>query len=445
MARTTEEIYRELIAQAQGQGSQTPKTNDNILQYASNYNPDAQTGSNAYGASEDYYRELMNQGRAAQERANSYLSQYDNRGPFRYDANNDPVYQSLRDQYVHQGKRAMADTMGQAAGLTGGYASTYGQSVGNQAYNEYLTKLSAQIPGLAANARAAYDAEGDRLLNRYNLELNAAGTAYNQARDALGDLRYEREYADNQARQQWEQQQQEIQNAMSRWNQLGYADESIAATLGVEVGASTQSAAYQQWQQQQAEQQAAWDREYQQWQQQQAEQQSALDREYQQWQMGRANQGDAYNHAMTLIQLGHMPNTDTLTAAGISAEDAQWLVEYYSQLLANQNSGGGSGGGNGRYYYNGGQDDGDTNGGPEDNEANYAYYQIKTALGIALQTNNIDYVTQALNDYSGYLTPEMRNEIEALLDKYFPGKPKQNNQGGQNHSRIRNGVSEMTQ
>ena len=34
MARTTEEIYRDLIAQAQGQGSQTQKTNDNILQYA---------------------------------------------------------------------------------------------------------------------------------------------------------------------------------------------------------------------------------------------------------------------------------------------------------------------------------------------------------------------------------------------------------------------------
>lgn len=153
---------------------------------------------------EEIYQELLQQGNNYQQQANDYLNQYDNRGQFRYDANNDPVYQSLRDQYVHNGRRAMQDTMGQAAGLTGGYASSYGQSVGNQAYNEYLTKLSAQIPGLAAEARSSYDAEGDRLLSRYNLALNAAGNAYNQARDALGDMRYDKEYADSQAYQKWQ-------------------------------------------------------------------------------------------------------------------------------------------------------------------------------------------------------------------------------------------------
>lgn len=385
MAKTTEEIYRELIAQAQSQGSQTPKTNDTILQYASNYNPDTQTGSNAYGASEDYYRELMNQGKAAQERANSYLSQYDNRGPFRYDANNDPVYQSLRDQYVHQGKRAMQDTMGQAAGLTGGYASTYGQSVGNQAYNEYLTKLSAQIPGLAANARAAYDAEGDRLLNRYNLELNAAGTAYNQARDAMGDLRYEREYADSQA--------------------------------------------YQQWQREQAEQQAAWDREYQQWQREQAEQQASWDREYQQWQMGHANQSDAYNHAMTLIQLGHMPNTDTLTAAGISEEDAQWLVEYFSQLLANQNSGGGSGGGGGYYYY-GGNDNDTSGGGGGDATAKPTYNGVRDSLHAAAQMGDMGRAYEIMDQLSSYgFTAAQIEDLTAYFAQLFGQKPEQPRHG----------------
>jgi hypothetical protein len=142
---------------------------------------------------EELYQELLAQGQQYQQQANDLLTQYDNRPAFSYNADTDPIYQSVRDQYVHQGQRAMEDTMGQAAGLTGGYGSSYSQSVGNQAYNEYLTKLNAQIPVLAQQARQAYDAEGQRMLDRYNLALNAANTAYGQSRDALGDLRYEDE------------------------------------------------------------------------------------------------------------------------------------------------------------------------------------------------------------------------------------------------------------
>ena len=160
---------------------------------------------------QELYEELLAKGDAAQQQANDLLAQYDARGPFSYNAATDPLFQSVKDQYVHQGQRAMQDTMGQAAGLTGGYGSSYSQSVGNQAYNEYLTKLNEQIPALAQQARTAYDNEGQRMLDRYNLALNAANTAYGQGRDALGDLRYEqewaqqqKEYADQQAYQQWQ-------------------------------------------------------------------------------------------------------------------------------------------------------------------------------------------------------------------------------------------------
>lgn len=160
---------------------------------------------------EEIYKELIEKGNAAQQQANDLLSQIDNRPAFQYDAETDPLYQSYKDQYVHQGKRAMEDTMGQAAGLTGGYGSTYSQSVGNQAYNEYLTKLSAQIPVLAQQARSAYDAEGQRMMDRYNLALNEANTAYAQGRDALGDIRYDQEYADKIAYQDWQKQQAQQQ------------------------------------------------------------------------------------------------------------------------------------------------------------------------------------------------------------------------------------------
>lgn len=160
---------------------------------------------------EELYKELIEKGNSAQQKANDILTQIDNRPAFQYDARTDPLYQSYKDQYVHQGKRSMEDTMGQAAGLTGGYGSTYSQSVGNQAYNEYLTKLNSQIPVLAQQARAAYDAEGQRMMDRYNLALNEAGTAYAQGRDALNDMRYDQEYADKIAYQDWQKQQQQQQ------------------------------------------------------------------------------------------------------------------------------------------------------------------------------------------------------------------------------------------
>lgn len=182
-------------------------------------------------STEDLYKELVAQGQQYQQQANDLLSQYDNRGAFSYDPKNDPGFQAMKNQYVHQGQRAMQDTMGQAAGLTGGYGSTYAQSAGNQAYNEYLTQLNAQIPVLQQQARAAWDAEGQRMLDRYNLALNQANTAYGQGRDALGDLRYEQEYADDMAYRQWQMQQAE----QSRQDSLDSANRDRAYNMVMQM------------------------------------------------------------------------------------------------------------------------------------------------------------------------------------------------------------------
>lgn len=126
--------------------------------------------------------------------------EYMNRKPFSYDMDKDKLYQSVKDNYVKQGRQAMEDTMGQAAGLTGGYASSYGQAVGNQAYQDYLTKLNAQAPEFYDRARAAYDAEGADLMDRiglaqqmYNTQLSAAAAAGRGSRG--GGTRYV--YRDN--------------------------------------------------------------------------------------------------------------------------------------------------------------------------------------------------------------------------------------------------------
>ena len=83
---------------------------------------------------------------------------------FQYDVTADPMYQQYKGQYIQQGKLAMRDTMGQAAALTGGYGNTYGQQVGQQAYDAYLQKLGDVVPDLYSAAYGRYADEGDRMM-----------------------------------------------------------------------------------------------------------------------------------------------------------------------------------------------------------------------------------------------------------------------------------------
>ena len=78
----------------------------------------------------------------------SLYDQIRNRKKFSYDMGTDPLYQQYREQYQRLGRLAMQDTMGQAAALTGGYGSTYGEQVGQQAYNAYLQNLNDIVPQL---------------------------------------------------------------------------------------------------------------------------------------------------------------------------------------------------------------------------------------------------------------------------------------------------------
>ena len=68
--------------------------------------------------------------------------------PYQYDVNTDALYQNIKDNYIRQGRQAMMDTQGASAALTGGYGNSYGLLAGQQAYQNSLGNLSAQIPEL---------------------------------------------------------------------------------------------------------------------------------------------------------------------------------------------------------------------------------------------------------------------------------------------------------
>lgn len=106
-----------------------------------------------------------------------------NRQQFRYNLNGDALYRQYREQAMKNGRLAMMDTMGQAAALTGGYGSSYAQSVGQQAYQQEMTGLTDRIPELYALAMEQYRQTGQELMNRYELLSGQEQQDYSRYRD----------------------------------------------------------------------------------------------------------------------------------------------------------------------------------------------------------------------------------------------------------------------
>lgn len=148
--------------------------------------------------SNDAYQQALAALQSAQKEVPKYAGTYDaqledlynqivNRDKFKYDINSDMLYQQYKDQYVNLGQMAMKDSIGQAAALTGGYGSSYGQSVGQQQYDAYLQQLNDVVPELYGAALDQYNQEGDQLYKQYSMLGDMADTEYSRYQDALNN------------------------------------------------------------------------------------------------------------------------------------------------------------------------------------------------------------------------------------------------------------------
>lgn len=125
------------------------------------------------------------------------IKDYENRGKFSYDFNTDALYQQYKDKYIKQAKMASADVMGQAAAMTGGYGSSYAQTVGNQAYQANLEQLNDVIPELYQLAYDKYNQEGQDMLNMISLLRGERDFTYGQHNDEYSKLANDRDYWSN--------------------------------------------------------------------------------------------------------------------------------------------------------------------------------------------------------------------------------------------------------
>lgn len=129
-----------------------------------------------------------------QGQINGIIDRIMNREDFSYDVNSDALYQQYKDQYSALGKLAMQDTMGQAAGLTGGYGSSYASTAGNQAYQSYLSQLNDVVPELYGMARDQYNQEGQEMYNQYGLLVDQENQDYGRYVDKYNQWASERNH-----------------------------------------------------------------------------------------------------------------------------------------------------------------------------------------------------------------------------------------------------------
>jgi O6-methylguanine-DNA--protein-cysteine methyltransferase len=368
---------------------------------------------------------------------NSGLDRLANAEPWKYEKEQDPVWQSMRKQYLREADRGTRDTMAAYAAQTGGMPSTAAVGAAQQAGNYYRAQLADRIPELAQNDYSRYmqgrEADREDLSLLASIEAKRAGASLDAQQLA------------------WQKEQAQIAQAMDRWTTMGVADQSVAAILGVPVGTSTQSTAYQQWQQQQAEldrqRQAeldAQDAAYRQWQQQQAEldrqRQAELDAQdmaYRQWQMQGTDREDAYNRAMEWIARGILPSDVELAAAGIDKTQAQRAVYLVNARGASGGSGGGSGGSGGGSGGSGNRGSGGSGGGSggsgggsnngnkpktDNGREPLSGSEYQQLLNRIRNAGSYSAAYAILNPVRDRITADQAKEIGIILNRYYPAR-----------------------
>lgn len=90
------------------------------------------------------------------------------------------MYGGLKKSYSQQGQQAMKDTIGQVSARTGGMASSWAATAGQQSYNNYMQQLEDV-------ARSMYNDEYSKARDKVDLAQGEYDRAYGEYRDKVSD------------------------------------------------------------------------------------------------------------------------------------------------------------------------------------------------------------------------------------------------------------------
>lgn len=217
---------------AQLESMEKGKTTESTEQKTDKPQLSVSQGTSVQSSAQDY-RNTMTALRESEYSLPEYNSSYDeqisqiynkivSREPFRYDPMSDSLYGNYREQYTQLGRKAMRDTMGQAAALTGGYGSSYAQQVGQQEYDSYLQKLGEVLPELYSAAYQRYKDQGDNLEQEYQRLLGMEQTEYGRYRDQVEDAKYQQGMEAEQAAAEQERKDKNYDRLVELITKTGY-------------------------------------------------------------------------------------------------------------------------------------------------------------------------------------------------------------------------------
>lgn len=141
-----------------------------------------------------------------------------NQKEFTYDHEQDPVYQSYAKSYLREGTRASENALAQAAAMSGGRPSSYALSTAQQVGNQYAAALADMIPTLRQNALTEHQND---IAAKYDIL---------SALEAKQQTEYQKELEEQNRNRL------AIQDALTKYQTLGYATPDVAQILGIPEG-----------------------------------------------------------------------------------------------------------------------------------------------------------------------------------------------------------------
>lgn len=260
-----------------------------------------------------------------------------NREDFSYDAQKDPLYQQYAAMYQREGDRAMRDTLAEAAASAGGMNS-YAITAAQQANDYYNSQLGDKIPELYQLAYQMYLQDKESMVQDLGLLQGMDDRQYNRYRDTMSDFYNDKNfaygmYAD--AVQQGNWQQNFDYNAAVNDRNFNYNSAQDAITNG--------------WKGKE------WDNKINQQELENSRYNDTLARED-----SLLAKEEAQQKAYALLELGQMPSSELLQAAGLDEAFASaYLKGIKEQQTAKSSGGGGSSSSSSKKKYTGDDDDDD--------------------------------------------------------------------------------------
>ena len=145
------------------------------------------------------------------DRVQDALNRIDQLSNFNYDVASDPLWNSIKSQYQRNATMGMMDTIGNMSNLTGGYASSYSQQAGQQAYQNAIADMTNIIPELQ-----------DSAINRWSANMQGAKSnleaLYDVYKGEIAEWQNNRDYFYNKVNSMSEQEYQQYKDQLAQWN-----------------------------------------------------------------------------------------------------------------------------------------------------------------------------------------------------------------------------------